>query len=223
MQPTTILGKNRNAELAIYGPIGADMWGDGITADDVRQALKDLEGKAEKVTARIHSPGGNVFEAEAIYNALMRFPGEIVTTIDGVAASAASLVAMVGGRITMAENAWLMIHPPYAFTEGTADELRNTADLLEKMSDSMARLYSGRDGVSPETARAWMGTETWFNSAEALDAGLVDEITEQLSMAACIPVGAYRKTPEVLQCPRPKPSGKAFWRLKLAELALTLH
>jgi ATP-dependent protease ClpP protease subunit len=187
--------QNREAEVWLYDVIGTDFWGEGISAYQFQQDLGALED-IDRLTVRINSPGGLIFDGNAIYNALWRFPAEVVAVIDGVAASAASLVAMAGDRITMAENAMMMVHQPHAHADGTAEDHRKLADLLDKTLDGLVIAYSNKSGASRATVKAWLDEETWFTSAEAVEAGLADEVTGALKLAACIPPGIYDKTPK---------------------------
>jgi ATP-dependent Clp endopeptidase proteolytic subunit ClpP len=190
--------QDRQAEVWIYDVIGKDFWGEGISAKAFAEDLEAL-GEVDRLTVRINSPGGSVFDGNTIFNTLRRFGAEIVVSVDGVAASAASLVAMAGDRITMAENAMMMIHQPYAYADGTAEEHRKLADVLDKTSENLITAYANQAATSREKVKDWLDAETWFTAAEAVDVGLADEITGALKLAACIPAGVYRKTPKGLE------------------------
>jgi len=178
------------AELWIYDEIGEDFWGEGTSAKTFCRELAALD--VERIALHINSPGGAVFDGQAIYNALRAHPATITTYIDGVAASIASVVALAGERVVMAENALFMIHEPYVGVIGTADELRNMAGLLDKISDSILAVYEAKTGAERETLVAAMAAETWYSAAEALEAGFVDEVAEPIRAAASFDLSAFR-------------------------------
>ncbi len=155
-------------ELHIYDVIGKDFWGDGISAADVVQALRELEG-ASRLDVRINSPGGNVWQGLAIYNILKAFPAPKHVYVDGLAASIASIVAMAGDRIVTGKNAQWMIHEPRTrlIERGTADDLRKTADAIDKMRDGMCATYCDRTKQKQAEMLAWMGAETWSTAPAA--------------------------------------------------------
>ena len=128
-------------EVIIYDEIG--FW--GITASHFINEFKRISPNA-KVTLRINSPGGDILDGIAIYNVIQRHVGEVVATVDGLAASMASVIALAGNRLIMPENAFLMIHNPWGFSFGEADEMRDFADLLDKMKDTIVNVYVKRAG-----------------------------------------------------------------------------
>ncbi len=185
--------KAETAELMIYGEIGADPWADQtMEARDVIDALADAG--AVPVSVRINSPGGIVADALAIYNALKRHPAPVSVDIDGQAYSAASLIAMAGEPLRMADNALMMIHGPSTIAAGKAGEMRQAAEALDRVSEAMAQVYAARAGVTPATARDWLtdGLDHYFTAAEAEQAGLVDDVTGALAVAASAGMGAPR-------------------------------
>ena len=123
------------------------------------------------IDLRLNSPGGSVFDAVAIHNALSRHAGPVTVWIDGIAASAASYIAMAGDEIVMPENAFLMIHDPSGMVIGTAADMRDMAGTLDKIAGSMLRGYAARSGKPEDEIAALMAAETWFDAAEALEAG----------------------------------------------------
>src|SRR5688572_7725510 len=135
--------------LHLYDVIGEDLLG-GIAA---RQVVADLAalGKVEALDVRINSPGGDVFEGIALYNALARFPAKVTVHIDGIAASIASLVALAGDKTLIAENAMVMVHRPWTAVLGDAEQLRHHADSLEKAWTAMLATYSRSTGRRAET------------------------------------------------------------------------
>ena len=165
------------AEIYIYDTIGSH----DINAKQFVDEIKELQ--AETIHVRINSPGGSVIDGNAIFNALERHQAKIITHIDGLGASMASVVAMVGDEVHMSDNALLMIHNPWTVSIGDADELRADADLLEKMSDSIINAYS-RSQYEKEEIKDLMDKETWFTAQEALEAGLVDHVEKGLRASA---------------------------------------
>jgi ATP-dependent Clp protease protease subunit len=181
-KPGTIVakseGKPSEANLYIYQVIGMDWWtGEGVTADAVRQALDSVKG-VKTLNIFINSEGGSLLEAKAIYANLARFDAEKVVYVDGIAASAASYIAMVAPRIiTSAVGVW-MIHEAWGGAMGNADDLRAYADVLEMMNADLAELYAKQTGKTVDECLKLMSEETWLNAAQALELGLTDEVAE---------------------------------------------
>lgn len=170
------------AEIRIYGRIGGGGWlMDGITAKDVATALDDIG--PGPVDVRINSGGGDVFDGVAIHSLLSRHSGVVTVYVDGLAASAASFIMLAGERIVAARNAMVMIHDGMTGVFGNRDRLMRAVDLLDKVSDNIADMYAERAGEDAAFWRAKMlenGEDgVWYTGAEALDAGLVDELTGQ--------------------------------------------
>lgn len=155
-------------ELVLSGFVGETFWDDGFTYAQVIRALAAASGP---VTVRLNSGGGYATEGHAIYSALANHPEEVTIRVEGIAASAASLIAMAGDVIEMTPGALMMIHDPAGVTFGDAAEHERRAAVLDTMGDSYARVYAERSGKSPDEARAIMRAETWFTSAEAVEAG----------------------------------------------------
>lgn len=169
------------SELMIYGTIGGGGWWDeaGVTSFGVSEALKSVN--TPNLMVRINSGGGDVFEGVAIHTLLARHPATVTTCIDGLAASAASFIAMAGDVVESARNGMMMLHDGMTFTYGNPKSHRKAADLLDKVSDNIADMYAYRAGGTPEEWRAVMSENdedgTWYTGAEALAAGLVDRLT----------------------------------------------
>ena len=157
-----------SAELFIYDEIG--YW--GTTASEFAQQLAALDVKA--ITLRINSPGGEVFDGVAIYNALKTHKANVSVFVDGLAASAASFIAMAGDTITMQRGAQMMIHDASGMAFGNAATMRQLADLLDKLSDTIAGFYKARAGGTVAGWRESMRVESWYNPDEAVAAGLAD-------------------------------------------------
>lgn len=162
-------------EIYMYEDIG-----DGLARGIAAQLD---QAKGQDVLLRISSRGGSVSEALAIVGAMHRH-GRVDTAIDGLAASSASVIAVSGRNRTIAGNALIMIHAPWVVTEGNAEELRRTADVVEKHGEQMRDIYQRATGQPRATVEKWLAEETWFDSSESLTAGLVDEISDPLLIAA---------------------------------------
>lgn len=156
------------AELRIYDEIG---WF-ALTADDFAKKLEGIT--ADVIRLRLNSPGGEVFDGTAIHSLLRQHPARVEVHIDGLAASIASYIALAGDEIHMAEGAYLMIHNPWSFALGDADDLRKQAEVLDKVTSNLARAYAAKMGRPEAEVLALMADETWFTVDEALEAGLVD-------------------------------------------------
>ena len=162
------------AEILIYDVIGADMFGEGVTAKGVLAALADANGGDVRV--RVNSPGGDVFEGLAIYNALKAHPGNVTVEVDGLAASAASVIAMAGDTVTMHEGTLLMIHNASTIGFGDRREMAATAATLGKVDAQLAAIYARVSGATVEACAAMMDAETWFDAGEAVSAKLVTAV-----------------------------------------------
>ena len=158
-------------EIVMYGGVGWE-----ITAQDVLTALKNVDGD---VTVRMNSGGGDAFEGVAIKNVLRSHEGHVTVIVEGLAASAASVIAVGGAdRLVMRPGSELMIHDAWTFADGNAAELEKLAADLERTSQAMAEIYADKAGTSPEVMRQMMRDETWFSAQEAVDAGLADAVED---------------------------------------------
>jgi ATP-dependent Clp protease, protease subunit len=166
----------KRGALYIYDVIGEDLFtGGGVTAKMVAEALAGMKG-VTGLDVYVNSPGGDIFEAKAIHSLLRRFQGERVVHVDGIAASAATFIAMAGDRIVTAPAANWMIHEVWARAAGNAAEHRALADSLDVENKLFAETYAKRTGQSVEDVLAWMSVETWMTAAEAMERGFTDEI-----------------------------------------------
>jgi ATP-dependent protease ClpP protease subunit len=165
----------KSAEVLIYDPIGADWFGNGVTAKRFRDDLEAM-GDVAEITVRINSPGGEVFDGLTIYNTLKEHPAKVTVHVDGLAASIASVIAMAGDRIVMGEGAMFMVHSPWTVAMGNADNMRATADMLDKVEVGLVDAYVSRTGKARAAVQKWMEGETWFTRDEAIAAGLATEI-----------------------------------------------
>lgn len=156
-------------------------WTGGIAPRPFIDALKSMTGP---VHIRINSPGGDVFGATAMAQAMREYPGEITCHVDGVAASAASVLAISGSKMVMAPGSLLMIHNAWTMAVGDRNDLLDTASLLEKVDGMLAEGYALKSGGSADEYRKMMDAETWFTPAEAVAAKLADNIAEKATAAA---------------------------------------
>jgi ATP-dependent Clp endopeptidase proteolytic subunit ClpP len=183
------------AEILIYGIVG-DSW-DGLDANTIVPLISESEGDLD---VRINSPGGFVMEGLAIFNALSRAQqdGRKVTTyVDGLAASMASVIAMVGAERVIADNALMMIHNPWDVAMGDAAELRRAADKLDLIRDQLVKIYSQKTGISADDLKTMLDAETWFTAEQALEQKFVTSISEALTAAAVdVSSFGFRKAPE---------------------------
>jgi ATP-dependent Clp endopeptidase proteolytic subunit ClpP len=166
------------ASIDLYGEIGG--W--GITASEFRRDLKEL-GNVSSLDVHINSGGGNVTEGLAIYNTLKQHSASVTVYVDGLAASMASVIAMAANRIVMPANALMMIHNPWGWASGDAEDMRKYAGILDKMKNSMLAAYA-RSGMSDDEITAIMDEETWYTGKEAVDAGFADELGEEIEINA---------------------------------------
>lgn len=160
------------AVIYLYDEIG--YW--GTTAERFVDELKAIT--APKIRLHINSPGGEVFDALAIYNTLKAHSANVHVVIDGIAASAASFIAQAGDKITIGRNAMVMIHDAAGLTWGNATDMRSFADLLDTLSDNIADIYAYRAGGTVESWRERMRDESWYTGSEAVANGLADEQTD---------------------------------------------
>ena len=188
----TIRARDSGAEVLIYDEIGAY----GISAKGFLAELGALPDDSA-IDLRLNSPGGSVFDAVAIHNALSRHAGTVTVWIDGIAASAASYIAMAGDEIVMPENAFLMIHDPSGLVMGTAADMRDMAGTLDKIAAACCAA-TRPDPASPKTRSRLMAAETWFDAAEALEAGLATRMAEPVRIAASFDIGRFRNAPPEL-------------------------
>ena len=189
----TIRARATGAEVLIYDEIGAY----GVSAKGFLAELGALPDDAP-IDLRLNSPGGSVFDAVAIYNALSRHAGTITVWIDGIAASAASYIAMAGDEIVMPENAFLMIHDPSGIVMGTAEDMRSTAEALDKVKGSLIQGYAAKSGNADDEIATLMAAETWLDAKDALDLGFIDRIAEPVKLAASFDVARFRNAPPEL-------------------------
>lgn len=172
---------NGAGEVALYGDIGT-----GVTLDSFLAEVRSL-GKPKNLTLRINSDGGDVITGFAIFNKIREMRGQgttVVATVEGIAASIASVIPMAADEIRMPQNAMLMIHNPWGMAGGDADQIRSFADALDNMRDSIVSAYVDRSGLSESKVAAMMDEETWLSAAKAVELGLADRVIDPINMQA---------------------------------------
>lgn len=181
-------------EIFLYDAIG-DWY--GIGAETVAKALRELDGK--DVALRINSPGGDVFEGRAMATAIAQHKGKVTAYIDGLAASAATYVALAANEVVMAQGSFFMIHNAWTLAMGNADELAETSALLRKVDASIVDDYRRKTGADDAQLRDWMKAETWFTADEAKQHGFVDRLADSPAKASSQwNLAAYNNAPAAL-------------------------
>lgn len=188
----------KRGEIYLYESIG-EGWFGGITAKGFCDMMKEL-GKVSALDIYINSPGGSVFDGIAIYNQIKRFDGEKVVHVDGIAASIASIIAMAGDEIRIADNGMFMIHDPWGMAVGTADEMRKNADSLDQVRDVLLETYVAKTGGKREQISDWMSSETWMNADESIERGFATKKVDGKNVKAEFSMlGKFKNTPEPLR------------------------
>lgn len=176
--------KSGVGEIMIYDMIGRDWWsGEGVTAKDFDRDLKAL-GDVSQINLRVNSPGGDVFDGVAIYNALKSHPATITAYIDGIAASAASLIVMAADEIVMPANSFMLIHEPSGGAWGTSATMLSVAADLERMTATFAATYAERSGSDVDAVRTLMAEDRLMDAAEAVNLGFADRSSDPVRMVA---------------------------------------
>lgn len=199
------------AEIMLYDAIvdsalEAEYWG-GVAPEPFVAQLRAI--KAGTIHLRINSPGGSVFGARAIETALREHSARVVVHIDGLAASAATFIAMAGDEVVMSPGALFMIHNAWTFAYGNASELKATAALLDKIDGTLVATYAARTKQTPEQIAEWMAAETWFTADEAVAHGFADAMPEpepepkSNAKASAWSLKAYRNAPAPKEVPAP--------------------
>jgi len=195
-------GKNKRGEIYVYEAIGEGWYG-GITAKSFSEAMQAL-GDIDALDIYINSPGGSVFDGIAIFNQIKRFDGEVIVYIDGIAASIASVIAMAGTEIRIADNGMMMIHDPWSMAFGTADDMRKMADSLDKVRDTILDTYVTRTGGDRKEISDLMAAETWMNASDAVEKGFATSKVEEKKLntaeaSVSTLLNKFKNTPEPLK------------------------
>lgn len=171
--------------LYLDGQISEETWwGDEVTPEAFRKELFEDSGD---ITLWINSPGGDCFAAAQIYNMLMEYPGKITVKIDGLAASAASVIAMAGSRVCMSPVAILMIHNPATVAMGDTEAMKKAIGMLNEVKESIINAYELKSGMDRAKISKMMDSETWLNAKKAVELGFADEV---LYGEASVPEGS---------------------------------
>lgn len=166
---------DQTANIEMFGVIGEDFWsGGGITAKLVSSQLRAIGDK--DVTVLVNSPGGDMFEGIAIYNLLQQHKGSVTVKVLGLAASAASVIAMAGDDIQIGQGAFLMIHNCWVMAMGNRHDMQEVSDYLAPFDDALADIYSARSGQKKTACAAWMDAETFMNASQSVDRGFATGI-----------------------------------------------
>jgi ATP-dependent protease ClpP protease subunit len=161
--------------ISVYDAIGYDYWtGQGVTASRIAAALRGMG--AGPVTVNVNSPGGDMFEGLAIYNLLREHDGEVTVKVLGLAASAASIIAMAGDKVQIARAGFLMIHNAWVMAIGNRLDLIEVANTLKPFDDAMAGIYAARTGQDVKAMAKLMDAETWIGGEAAIEDGFADEL-----------------------------------------------
>ncbi|RAI79305.1 Clp protease ClpP [Macrococcoides goetzii] len=187
-------------QIDIYGEIVPETWrwAGEESAYHFKDTLEKL-GDVEEITVNINSPGGDVYEGIAIHNMLKRHKAKVIVNIDGLAASIASVIAMAGDVVRMPNNAMIMIHNAMSGVVGNANDLREVADLLDKVTSTLMNTYLEKtDKLNTDTLKALLDAETWLTAEEAFSYGFIDEVITSKKLVACASkeqLDKFRKTP----------------------------
>jgi HK97 family phage major capsid protein len=195
------------AEIFLYDQIGTSFWGDGVSAKQFAEQFRAAAAtKPQCIVLHINSPGGDVFDASAIYDLVKASAIPVDVVVDGLAASAAFTVAMAGRKITIGEAGLMMMHNAKGMAFGSAKEMSQTADTLDKISNQMAEIYAKRCGMAVDEIKALMDAETWLTAQECVDKGCADEIATEpdeddkaAQVGATFDLSKYRNVPENLK------------------------
>jgi len=193
-----IKNEGESAEIRIYDVIGWPF----IDADTFVNELNRINAK--EITVSINSPGGDVFDGTAIFNALNNHPAKIITRIDGIAASMASIIALSGDEIQINSNAYYMIHNAWSFAIGDYNDMRKEADLLEKITNTLATIYAEKTGIDLSEVRSMMDDETWLIGDELVDQGFADTVISNSSAKASFNLDMYDHAPKEISGGRKK-------------------
>ena len=172
------------ASMRLYDPIDSYGGDWGVSAKEFVAALDALPDDTSTIHLHINSPGGEVYEGITMLNALRNHKAKVVAIVDGLAASAASFVAAGADEVVMGRNAQLMIHDAWGLGIGNAQDMRDLANRLDKISDNIANIYAAKTGGTVEDWRTAMLAETWYSDEEAVAAGLADRVEEAPAPAA---------------------------------------
>ncbi|HBX07019.1 MAG TPA: peptidase S14 [Leclercia adecarboxylata] len=184
--------------ISVFDVIGADYWGDGVTASRIAGALRSLNGA--DITVNINSPGGDMFEGLAIYNLLREYEGKVTVKVLGLAASAASIIAMAGDEVQIGRGAFLMIHNCWLLAMGNRHDFAELAKSLEPFDTAMADIYASRSGLDMDAVLKLMDAESYIGGSEAVEKGFADSLlsADEIADDDESPAAALRKLDALL-------------------------
>lgn len=184
--------------ISVFDVIGSDYWGDGVTASRIAGALRSMNGA--DVTVNINSPGGDMFEGLAIYNLLREYEGKVTVKVLGLAASAASIIAMAGDDIQIGRGAFLMIHNCWVYAMGNRHDLEQIAADMTPFDKAMGDIYTYRSGMNADDVAKMMDSETYIGGSDAVDKGFADRLlsADEISDDDDSPEAALRKLDALL-------------------------
>lgn len=190
--------KSDDNSISVFDVIGADWYGDGVTASRIAAALRAIGGA--DVTVNINSPGGDMFEGLAIYNLLREYDGKVTVKVLGLAASAASIIAMAGDEVQIGRGAFLMIHNCWVYAMGNRHDLAQVAADMEPFDKAMNDIYGARTGLSSEAIEAMMNAETYIGGSDAVEKGFADRLlaADEIADGDDSPATALRKLDAML-------------------------
>jgi len=190
--------KSDENSISVFDVIGADWYGDGVTASRIAAALRSIGGA--DVTVNINSPGGDMFEGLAIYNLLREYEGKVTVKVLGLAASAASIIAMAGDEVQIGRGAFLMIHNCWVYAMGNRHDLQQIAADMVPFDKAMNDIYSARTGLDAATIDAMMDAETYIGGSDAVEKGFADRLlsADEIADGDDSPAAALRKLDAML-------------------------
>ncbi|MED2846536.1 head maturation protease, ClpP-related [Bacillus toyonensis] len=195
----------KTADVFIYGEITKYAWEEygEVSSITFKNELDELGDGIETINLYINSPGGSVFETMAIIAMLQRYPAKVISYIDGIGASCASVLPMISDKIIMYANSMLMVHNAWTYASGNADQLRKAADDIERINQSMVQHYLTRAGdkLDADILKQLLDAETWLSAEEAMEYGLCDEVIPANNAAACLDekwMKEYKNIPQQL-------------------------
>lgn len=162
------------ADLILYGAIGASWFEDSISAKQFSDMMKQIPDTVKKINLRINSPGGDVFDGIAIYNRIKQHPAKVTCYIDGLAGSIASVIALAADEVIMGEGALYFIHLPWTMAMGNRNDLENTVNRLMDVEEQLITIYRAKTKMDRQEIRAMLEKETWLDANQAMDLGFVD-------------------------------------------------
>lgn len=187
LEASQLADGTKTLEISIFGEIDPGFFADGVASKHIADQLT-AHKDAKEITVRINSVGGDLYGGMSIYNLLRAHGGKVTAVVDGIAASAASIIAMAG-RTVMNRGSMMMVHNPIGGIQGHADDLRQYADVLDKARDGLVAVYQAKTGMKPAALKKLLDAETWLTADEAKKHGFADEVADSPARAKAIAGG----------------------------------